>query len=321
VDSLSKSRISDAIQAIVRSRFGSSATVASLSELSAGYSSVVHRIGLADGSVYVLKVAPDAAVQVMRFEVGVMAADVRVLRLVRALTHLPVPAVICHDTSGSIIPNEYFIMQFMPGTSLLRLRGQLTANQNDTIQRQVGACLRKINNITGQRFGAFAHPEAPGQSWRAAFRLMAADVLADGADKNVQLPIGYADVYALLAAHYDALDGVTTPQLVHWDMWDANVLLDPATMQVTGLIDFECALWGDPLIEWNFAAPSPAFLEGYGRALPFTHAERTRRALYDVYLYLAMVIGCYYYEREDSLEPWARQKLAEALVHLQTITV
>jgi Phosphotransferase enzyme family len=45
-----------------------------------------------------------------------------------------------------------------------------------------------------------------------------------------------------------ALDDVRTPVLVHFDLWDGNILLDriSGSVEIGGLIDAERAFWGDP---------------------------------------------------------------------------
>ncbi len=108
--------------------------------------------------------------------------------------------------------------------------------------------------------------------------------------------------------------------------WDGNIFVDPATRQVSGLIDFERALWADPLMEVNFGAfgVNPAFIQGYSRgenasfSLPFSPAQQTRRALYDLYLFLIMVIECRYrrYPTDDQ-ENMAREKVAEMIAGLK----
>jgi aminoglycoside phosphotransferase (APT) family kinase protein len=136
---------------------------------------------------------------------------------------------------------------------------------------------------------------------------------------KVSLPLPYEQLFQRLETAFDALDEVDTPRLVHWDLWDGNVFVDPATGQVSGLIDFERALWGDPLMEANFVfwQSSAAFLEGYGTPMLDTPAKQTRRLLYNLYLWLIMVIECYYREYEnDNQEKWARGQLERDLERL-----
>jgi fructosamine-3-kinase len=95
--------------------------------------------------------------------------------------------------------------------------------------------------------------------------------------------------------HAPALDAVTDPRLVHWDAWDANFFVRDG--EVTGLVDFERALWADPLMEAQFrplyGEGIPNVLRGYGRS-PLTPAEEPRSQLYTLHLALVMYTECYY---------------------------
>jgi hypothetical protein len=62
---------------------------------------------------------------------------------------------------------------------------------------------------------------------------------------------------------------------VQWDLWDGNVLVDPASGALTGYLDFERALWGDPLLEFQFGPHGRAadVVAGYGSD-PFDRSGR-----------------------------------------------
>ena len=154
-------------------------------------------------------------------------------------------------------------------------------------------------------------------TWRECFAHMLQDILQDGREMDVRLPMPYEDLFACLEKHFDALDEITTPRLVHWDLWDGNVFVDPLTRQVTGLIDFERSLWGDPLIEVFFmdmnadATVQPGLRGGICSA---ARLKKTRRLLYNAYLYLIMIIECYYrrYPTDDQ-EKWVRVEFDKIL--------
>ena len=69
-----------------------------------------------------------------------------------------------------------------------------------------------------------------------------------------------------MTAGTPALDEITEPRLVYWDLWDGNVMVDTTTHELTGMLDLERALWGDPLMESQFSphVDSPALLAAYG---------------------------------------------------------
>jgi aminoglycoside phosphotransferase (APT) family kinase protein len=318
--SLSKTPVTQqTAQDIVFACFGSDAGISSFSELVDGYFNAAYKIVLADGLACVLKVAPPAEVRVLRYEHDLMRAEVAALRLARAHTEMPAPDVLFDDNSGSIIASHYFLMDFMPGTPYNQIKKSLSGEEQRSIERGAGRLLRQFNEIGGPSFGYLAHPDSEGCTWRTVFRGMMAGVLADGVDRQVNLPLPYEQLAQGLARHYDVLQEIVLPRLVHWDLWDGNILVDGDPKRVTGVIDFERSLWGDPLMEVNFGGltVSEAFLEGYGLSMLQTDAQQRRKSLYKVYLYLIMVIECYYRQYEsDHQEKWARPRLEAELRNL-----
>ncbi|KAB5588912.1 APH domain-containing protein [Ceratobasidium theobromae] len=72
--------------------------------------------------------------------------------------------------------------------------------------------------------------------------------------------IPHGEIKTALATHAGIFDQVTEARLVIWDQWDGNILIsfiDPekkSGASVAGTIDYERALWGDPLMETTFRA-------------------------------------------------------------------
>lgn len=152
-----------------------------------------------------------------------------------------------------------------------------------------------------------------------AFRGLMADLLADGEAADVELPRTAAKLLSLVDAHAAALDEVTAPCLVDWDLWDPNVFVDPETLTVVGVIDFERVLWADPLMEAQFffhRADGP-MTDAYGAPLFGTPGAVARRQLYDLYLALVMTIECAYrHYPTDDIEQLGRGALAMVLAEL-----
>jgi len=319
--SLSKTPLDlETAQKIAHHHLGSHAQIGAFEELTDGMYNSAYLLELRDGQKKVLKIAPPDACRVLRYERNIMQAEVEVLRLVRAHTEMPVPGVLCYDTSRALIQNDYYIMEFVPGIAYHKLRPQLSPAEQGAIDRQTGIYLRQLNAIHGTGFGPFAFPGQLVPTWREAFDRLLKDILADGQDFPVELPLPYDEIYARLAARYSSLDEVQIACLVHWDLWDGNIFVDPETKRITGVIDFERALWADPLMEVNFGAfgENPAFLAGYGLEMLDTPARQCRRTLYNIYLFLIMVIECYYRHYEDNgQEMWAREQLCQQLERLE----
>jgi aminoglycoside phosphotransferase (APT) family kinase protein len=305
--------------AITADAFGAQARIRAFHELTDGFFNAAYAIDLADGMRCVLKVAPPESVTVLRYERDIMYAEVEVMRLVRRRTSMPVPEVYHFDTSRRLLGSPFMLMEFLPGTPLDKLRPSLSPDQRRSIDRETGAYLRQMNEIAGPSFGYSAPSAARHQSWDAAFLSMLDGVLADGEAMRVALPLPYAELRRRAARHVADLAEVSTPQLLHWDLWDGNIFVDPATGRISGVIDFERALWGDPLMEFQFRtlAEPPGFSEGYGRTMLDTPSQQRRRVLYNLYLYLIMIVECSYrqYATQDQ-ERWAREQLDQELARL-----
>jgi len=309
----------EAARAIVTKHFGSQRSLASFQELKEGYYNAAALLELDDGLKCVLKAAPPDSVQTLRYEKDIIKTEVNVMQMVRAQTEVPCPQIYCYDTSRSLLASDFFVMEYLPGTPFHKLRREFKPEAQARIERGMGRLARQINKITGPAFGYFARPEQHGTSWRDCFGNMLRDLLLDGWEAGVSLPLPYDELFKRLEAHFDSLDEVETPCLVHWDLWEGNIFVDPRTRKITGVIDYERAMWGDPLIEFIFMNldPSSTYMQGYRTNLLATPVQRRRRQLYNAYLYLIMVIECTYrkYETPDQ-ENWARPRLAETLKSL-----
>jgi fructosamine-3-kinase len=73
---------------------------------------------------------------------------------------------------------------------------------------------------------------------------------------------------------------------LHMDVWSQNILIDESG-NVTGLVDFDRALWGDVEIEFAVldycGISEPAFWEGYGAQRDASPAAMVRRQFYLLY--------------------------------------
>jgi aminoglycoside phosphotransferase (APT) family kinase protein len=323
MQSLSKTPISRQLaEQIVARTFGSRTSISSYRELKDGFFNSAYFLELNDGTQCVLKIAPHPSIRVLRYEKNIMQTEVEVIRLVNKRTDIPVPSILCYDPSRSLIESDYFVMDFIEGVPLNKIRKTLSPDECHAIDKRTGQFLNQMNAITGDQFGSFTQPELQTKNWLETFDRMLRNVLADGQDAGVILPADYGALYSQLAAHYQALDEVQIPRLVHWDLWDGNIFIHPETKQITGLIDFERALWADPLMEVNFGAfgTNPSFMEGYGKDMLATINQKRRHTLYDVYLFLIMIIECYFRKYENNQqENWSREKLKGELEILNTL--
>lgn len=278
--------------------------IASTRLLSGGTFSAVQGVTLDDGTEVVVKTSvpvaalPDGRTPLLTYEKDMLCAERDILELVRGLPGVPAPRVLVADFSRDIAAVDAIVMDLIPGTPWDTVVDEMTPEANAHAHEQVGAILAAMHAVTAPRFGYPARNfELGGHTWPAFFSALVDTVVADADAWGVDIEPDR--LLEAVSRGADALAEVTTPHLIHNDLWYGNVLLDPATGHVNGVVDFERALFADPL--WDFVgaesmltgASTPALLRGYeaaGRTLPhdasagtatgFTAAADVRTTLY-----------------------------------------
>ncbi|MCP2163169.1 phosphotransferase family protein [Goodfellowiella coeruleoviolacea] len=285
----------------VAEAFGPATRITAAEELTDGTYNAVWRLDLDPVGPVVLKVAPRAEAPRLTYERRILRTEAAFLRLASGVAPLPVPHHLGRDSAA--LGGDFLVTSMLPGQPWHRLRGRLDRSRRQVLRRELGRIVARLHGIRGSRFG---YPEPgtglSGDTWGQACTAMLAAVLADAERFGVALPAPAADITALVRAQRPVLDEVTEPVLVHFDLWEGNVMLDtgaPAGPRIAGLIDAERAFWGDPLADFVSLAlfgdieDDPALLAGYreagGRAV-FTPAARRRLLLYQAYLYLIMTV-------------------------------
>lgn len=295
----------ETLRAMIERGFGSSQVPDNqdfAEELGHGWFNVAYKIELADGTHTVLKIAPPPGVTVMRYEHEMMDNEIRSLHFIKDQTDVPVPTILFADQTHSLIDADYFFMDFIEGDNFGIVFADLTQQERDSYNEELGAYNRQINEVRGPHFGLLPGPGYA--TWREAFDAMCEDVLRDGEEAEMDLGWDYAQVRKVLADNAHTLDAVTEPRLVEWDLWNSNVMVKDG--KIAAIIDHERTFYGDPLIEAGFCGndlpeyfgDSSAFMRGYGWP-ELNENETTRRRLYTLYLVLIMIIETHYRGHED----------------------
>lgn len=256
------------VAAIVRT--GLDAEAGELGELGGGGFATVWRAALADGRDVVVKVGPPAGVRLLGYERGLIAAEADYFRLVGDLA--PVPVVLA-------AADDWVITTLLPGRPLTEVA------DGDAVRTELGAAVARIHRVTGPHFGYTGGRAAAGD-WPTAFAAMIDGLRTDAAAWEVPLP-------NLDKLDLSVLAPVTRPALLHFDLWDGNVLASGD--RLTGLVDGERHLYGDPLLDLVSPAlfrriedePGHPFLRGY--PVDLDDAACTRLTLYRIHLYLLMI--------------------------------
>jgi len=204
-----------------------------------------------------------------------------------------------------VLDGEWMFTTMLPGRSLHGW-GMGDAEIDDAaVRHDLGAALAAIHAVTGDRYGYDGGGRTTGANWRVVFAEMVEDLLRDAATWAVELPVSVGRIRNAIERHADLLELVRRPALLHFDTWDGNVLATPddaGHLRLTGLVDGERYLYGDPLMDFVSAAlfrrledePGHPFLLGYAEAsgVPpsLDVSERRRLTLYRLHLYLLMIV-------------------------------
>lgn len=290
-----------------------------LRELKDGWFNAAYAVRLADGREVILKIAPAAHAEVMRYERNIMVTEVATLRLVKQRRGIPVPAVYFYDDAHDVCDSSYFFMEKIEGDNLDHVYESMTTAQKAVVDREIGAIIREVNTFPGSFFGYDGNPDLRADTWKAAFLKIMESVFADAASKSVVFDYSEAALRDAVARHVDTLDAVTTPCLVHWDAWKPNFFVEAG--HIRGIIDFERALWAEPLMEAQFRSISwegvTESMVGYGKT-EFTPDELRRCWLYLLHLALVMHVECYFrHYGSDEIFNKSRELIASAMTWLQ----
>ena len=296
------------VDAIIESACGS--TAETIQELGDGMYNAAYLVHVQGQGKVFLKVAPPADVTVMTYERDIMRTEAQIYQLICARTAVPVPTLLCSDFGHRIIDRDWILLSALEGTPWNKLKKRCSESQLETARRELGGYTAQMHQVVGTRFGYPADLDHPAcQRWEPAFLRMVDHVLADGAKMRVKLPLPAETIEHKMHSNRSCLQEVACPRLVHFDMWEGNVFLQPdgAGYRVEGIVDCERAFWGDPCADFvsNIALfrdieQETAFLEGYNQAsespLVFTPSVRRRLDLYRAYLYMIMLVEIPYRE-------------------------
>ncbi|MEU6348532.1 aminoglycoside phosphotransferase family protein [Streptomyces sp. NPDC047072] len=294
--------------------------LAGVRPLTGGTYSTVEELLLDDGTRYVLKTAPAPTVPGMRYERRLLVSEVEFYRAA-AEADVEAPHVLAVGEEAGV---PHLLLTACPGTPW---DDSVTEAEQAVLRRELGCQLARLHTVTGPGYGypsGALGPLAP--DWRTAVTGMVEAVLDDARYYTSRLPRSVDQITYMIEAAYPALDEVTVPALVHFDLWDGNILVDrPADGEprIGGLIDGERMFWGDPLADFVSLAllgdiqKDEAFLAGYreagGRA-EFDTPARLRLALYRAYLYLIMLVETGPRAVDVEQERWVQAVVAPELV-------
>lgn len=281
-----------------------------IKELTEGMCNVTYHVGLDNGTESILKIASKDEQGRISNEVNLMEAEVRAMELVKKSKLVKVADIYFYDRSKTICDSDYFFMEKLEGDNLNLIKENLTSKEIAQINYETGRIARKLTDIKNGQFGFLGDRERFDNLYDFVHKMLS-NLIEDAAKENISLGIDESALLEKLARDKSCFDEVTQPTLVHWDMWEGNFFVKDG--HVTGVIDWERALWGEAYMDDRFRRHTRDgdFLKGYGQT-GFSASEMKRISWYDIILYLTMMIEVTYRKYDDDGQyHWAKKMLHE----------
>ena len=231
-----------------------------------------------------LRVAPPEDSAFVFYERGMMQQEPGIHSLLLERTSVPVAPILAYDKSHDLLPHDFLIMERLPGIAM--------SDAEDTdpapVLRRVGECLAQVHSLHADTYGYIGehHPMEAQPSWIDAFSLMWRKLVEDVASIGYYSPDESYALLLLFDGYSELFDRPVESSLLHMDVWAQNILVDSSGV-MTGLVDWDRALWGDPEIEFavlDYCGMSAApFWEGYGKAREESEEASLRNVFYLLY--------------------------------------
>lgn len=267
-------------------------TVAAVSEIHGGEIAATYEIafGGAEQPV-ILKVYPDSLHWKMQKEVTVAS-------LIQARLSVPVPRVLLADDSKRLLGLNFILMTKLAGSILAGFESTLTNGQRVSAYRQIGLLLREFHRIPMEAFGYIgASGILTAHSTNHAYLSFQFDrKLKEFTDRGGAVRLAQR-IAAHVSRRVDLLRECSHPMLCHNDLHAGNLLAEitKGDVRLSGVLDFEGALAGDPLMDvakalyYLDAAARDALLEGYGD----TGRQHWQQTLDLYHLYFVLELWCW----------------------------
>ena len=309
---ITKNRQSDeTISRMVRNAFPEK-KIAAIKELTEGMCNVTYDIVFDDGTASILKIAAKDRSGNTSNEVNLMRAEISAMKLVSENFSFKVADIQYYDDSNTICDGNYFFMEKLQGDNFHFVRKDMSEEAIAIVDTEIGKISRELSEIKNPEFG-FLGDDKRYDSLFDFVKHMLENLISDAMRRDIDIVYDGQTFMERLEKDKSAFAQVHNASLVHWDMWEGNVFVKDG--HVSGIIDWERALWGEPFMDDRFRMHNRGehFLEGFGQT-SFSEEESARLRWYDVILYLTMMIEVFYREFEDKGQYyWAREMLMKCI--------
>ena len=189
--------------------------------------------------------------------------------------------------------SKHILLKNVDGTPLASLQDTLTSAERKTIDKELGSLTHQLSRYRASQFGSVSsvHGGNGFKTWRRCFMHMMESVLQDAGDYLLNLP--YSTIREQTERLSKALSDVQEARLAVVDLGNStSVLVHTKSHELTSIVDFGSAIYGDVLICRIFENRSDAVTAGFGSDLRDSRSARARILLYNCYrLVIAIIVA------------------------------
>jgi aminoglycoside phosphotransferase (APT) family kinase protein len=227
-----------------------------------------------------------------------MQKEVTVSTLIQGRLSVAMPHILFADDTKALLGLNLVLMTKLEGSVLRWLEPAMTSGQIASAYKQIGQLLREFHRIPMEAFGYIG----PNGIWtayatnHAYMSFQFGKKLKEFTDQGGAASLARR-VEAHVAERNHLLHACTRPVLCHNDLHTTNLLAKTTegAVRLSGVLDFEGALAGDPLMDVAKALyyvseqNRRALLEGYGE----TGRPQWSQALALYHLYFVLELWCW----------------------------
>lgn len=222
-------------------------------------------------------------------------------------SEIPVPKVVAFDNSKKLIEYEVLICERLKGQSIEQNWSSLESDLKQSLASQAGKMMSQLHKEKFDFYGEIANsgPFPKTKSWKSYLEFKLGYHL-DGASELGIFSSEVTEKFKLVFNAYASIfDKVSEPRLVHVDFHLGNLLYSGSS--ISGVLDFEWALAGDPLYDFgqwtnadeNWPGSQRPFFEGYNKSL--TADEEKRLSIYRMTKNVELsVVASLHFEAEEA---------------------
>lgn len=212
--------------------------------LGAGMYNAVFKVKT-DGKDYVIKIAPPTGTRIMTYEKDLITTEVLWYKTMSEKTTINTPKIYFLDTSRQIIPCDYFIMDYVEGKTVDKIKK--SAEEEKTIRESLCKGLASLHKIKSDKFGYVQNEMY--DNWYDALKSFVINCLNDLKTCGKKSRRG-EKLLEYVNRHAEMLKTVKGC-LINYDLWDLNVI---ATRTKNGIdltwIDPERGFYGDFIFDF-----------------------------------------------------------------------